>query len=337
MELRRVTIHGDEIAYRQAGEGPVVVLIHGMAGSSSTWRDVMPDLAADHTVVAPDLLGSGRSSKPATGDYSLGAAATLLRDLMVALGIERATIVGQSLGGGIAMQFAYQYPERCERLVLVGSGGLGREVSPFVRLFAFPGSEYLLPLVFTSVARDAGRWVAGSLERIGLRTDPQLTEVRHTCEALTDSETRAAFIRTLRAVVGTQGQQVSAAERLHLTEGMPTLIVWGDRDPIIPVKHGYAAHEAMPNSRLEIFEGVGHFPHCEAPARFAGVLRGFIASTAPAVGLQPTATLVRSSARTTSPSNSDEASALHSSPEPGATAGTQCVSTNVDTPPRAAV
>ncbi len=282
MELRRIMLHGDEIAYRVAGEGPAIVLIHGMAGSSATWHDVMPDLARDHTVLAPDLLGHGRSSKPGVGDYSLGAAATVVRDLMDALGHERATIVGQSLGGGIAMQFAYQYPDRCERLVLVGSGGLGREVSPLVRFAAFPGSEYLLPLAFNSLSRDVGRHLVDGLARIGLRTSPQVTEVRRACEALSDSETRAAFLRTLRAVVGTQGQQVGAGARLELTAGLPSLIVWGDRDPIIPVKHAYAAHEAMPGSRLEIFEGSGHFPHCEEPARFARVLRDFVACTEPA-------------------------------------------------------
>ncbi len=287
MELRRITLHGDEIAFRQAGEGPVVVLIHGMAGSSATWRDVMPDLAADHTVLAPDLLGHGRSAKPGVADYSLGAAATVVRDLMDALGHQRATIVGQSLGGGIAMQFAYQYPERCERLVLVGSGGLGREVSPLVRFAAFPGAELLLPLLFNSASRDLGRHLVDGLARVGLRTSPQVTEVRRACEALSDTETRAAFLRTLRAVVGTQGQQVGAGQRLELTAGLPSLIIWGDNDPIIPVKHGYAAHEAMPGSRLEIFEGVGHFPHCEAPVRFVRVLREFIASTSPAARPSP--------------------------------------------------
>lgn len=284
MKLDRVTIHGDEIAFRWAGSrGPIVVLIHGMAGSSSTWRGVLPDLAADHVVVAPDLLGHGRSAKPEVGDYSLGAAATTVRDLLDVLGHSRATIVGQSLGGGIAMQMAYQYPDRAERLVLVGSGGLGREVSPLVRLAAFPGSEYLLPLAFNPASRDLGRRVVDGLRRIGLRTSPQVTEIRRTCDSLADPATRAAFVRTLRAVVGVGGQQVSAGARLHLTGDLPSLVVWGDRDPIIPVEHAYAAHEAMPGSRLEIFEGAGHFPHCDDPRRFARVIRDFVASTTPSV------------------------------------------------------
>ena len=125
MELRELSIHGHRVAYREAGEGPVLLLIHGMAGSMTTWKHVMPSLAKAFTVVTLDLPGHGQSEKR-VGDYSLGAFASTLRDLLIALGHERATIVGQSLGGGIAMQMAYQYPERCERLVLVGSGGLGK-------------------------------------------------------------------------------------------------------------------------------------------------------------------------------------------------------------------
>ena len=159
-------IHGHDVAYRAAGNGPVVVLVHGMAGSSATWEQVIPRLAERFTVVAPDLPGHGESAKPHDGDYSLGAFASSVRDLMVTLGHPRATIVGQSLGGGVAMQFAYQFPTRCERLVLVGSGGLGREVTPLLRALAFPGIELLFPVLFAQIWRDAGRGVArGSAAR----------------------------------------------------------------------------------------------------------------------------------------------------------------------------
>ena len=129
---RHVSIHGHDVSYRGGGSGPVVVLIHGMAGSSETWEPVLDELAEHCTVVAPDLLGHGDSDKP-RGDYSLGAHASSIRDLLIALGHDRATIVGQSFGGGVAMQLAYQYPERCERLVLVASGGLGQEVALLLR------------------------------------------------------------------------------------------------------------------------------------------------------------------------------------------------------------
>jgi len=120
--LQHVSIHGHEVGYRRGGDGPVILLVHGIAGSSRTWKEVMPALAVDHTVIAPDLLGHGESAKP-MGDYSLGAYASGLRDFLGVLGIPRATLVGQSFGGGVAMQLAYQHPECCERLVLVGSAG----------------------------------------------------------------------------------------------------------------------------------------------------------------------------------------------------------------------
>lgn len=140
MELQSVTVHGNEVAYRTGGEGPVVLLIHGMAGSSASWLPIMKDLAPHVTYVAPDLPGHGHSDKP-RGDYSLGVEAAILRDLMVKLGHPSATIVGQSLGGGIAMQLAYQHSERCERLVLVSAGGLGDDVTGLLRARPRPASS----------------------------------------------------------------------------------------------------------------------------------------------------------------------------------------------------
>ena len=130
--LSQIVIHGHDVSYRRAGDGEVVLLIHGLAGSSVTWRDVQPVLATSFDVIAPDLLGHGESAKP-VGDYSLGAFASGMRDFLAVLGVPSATIVGHSFGGGVAMQLAYQHPELCDRLVLVGSGGLGREVSWLLR------------------------------------------------------------------------------------------------------------------------------------------------------------------------------------------------------------
>jgi pimeloyl-ACP methyl ester carboxylesterase len=280
VELQHIEIHGHRVGYRSGGSGPVIVLIHGMAGSSATWRAVMPTLAEHFTVIAPDLVGHGESEKP-RGDYSLGAFASGVRDLLLALGHERATLVGQSLGGGVAMQFAYQFPERCERLVLVSSGGLGDDVNVLLRLLALPGAELVLPLACTSWIHDAGVRVAGWLARIGLHTGPHLTEVWNSYGSLADAETRTAFVHTLRSVVDVSGQRVSAADRLYLATGVPTLIVWGDNDSIIPVEQGRVTHEAIPGSRLEIFEGTGHFPHCEHPDRFCKVLIDFMNTTTP--------------------------------------------------------
>jgi pimeloyl-ACP methyl ester carboxylesterase len=281
MDLRELTIHDQRITYGSAGSGPVLLLIHGMAGSATTWRQVMPGLAKRFTVVAPDLLGHGRSEKP-PGDYSLGAFACTLRDLLVALGHERATVVGQSLGGGVAMQFSYQYPERTERLVLVGSGGLGREVNPLLRYLSLPGSEAILHLACAARVRTAIEAVGGRAARLGLRPAPVVAELWRSYSSLGDDAARRAFLRTLRAVVDPRGQAVSAANRLHLAAEVPTLILWGDSDPIIPVDHAHAAHASIPGSRLEIFEGVGHYPHCETPERFVEVLSEFIETTLPA-------------------------------------------------------
>jgi pimeloyl-ACP methyl ester carboxylesterase len=282
MELQHLSIHGHRIGVYVAGDGPVVLLIHGMAGSSATWRRVAATLAERFTVVAPDLIGHGASGKPRRGEYSLAAHANVLRDILHFLGHDRATFVGQSLGGGVAMQLAYQFPERCERLVLVGSGGLGREVSLLLRALTFPGFEYVFPLVCSPVLRDAGNRVASCLHRIGLRAAPAGEEVWRSYTSLAEADTRRAFFRTLHAVIDLGGQAVSATDRLYLASQVPTLIVWGAEDPLIPVSHAVAAHDAMPGSRLVIFENVGHFPHCEDPDRFVRVLAEFITSTEPA-------------------------------------------------------
>jgi pimeloyl-ACP methyl ester carboxylesterase len=280
MTLELCSLHGHEVAFRIEGpaDAPAVVLIHGMAGSSATWREVIPTLAERYRVVAPDMLGHGRSAKPA-GDYSLGAHASIVRDLLAYLGIDRATIVGQSLGGGVTMQFAYQFPEVCERLVLVSSGGLGREVNWILRLLSLPGAEFLLPVAVPGFVRDQGNAFSGWLHRHGIRP-PRVAEMWQAYASLADGESRQAFLRTLRSVVDAGGQTVSARDRLYLTAAIPTLIVWGDDDPIIPVSHGIEAHELMPGSRLEIFEGVGHFPQVEVPEQLCEVLIDFLASVA---------------------------------------------------------
>lgn len=278
-EKRTLTMHGHEVVYRFAGpepsEGaPVLLLVHGMAGSSSTWNEVGGALARGRTVIAPDLLGHGGSAKP-RHDYSLGAFASGLRDLMVALRVERATVVGQSLGGGVAMQFAYQYPERVERLVLVNSGGLGPDVSWILRALTLPGVEYLMPVLFPSFVRDAGDAVRRRLGAFGIRA-PHIEEEWKGYASLTDPETRQAFLKTLRAVVDVGGQSVSAHDRLYLAELLPTLIMWGEHDRIIPVAHAHHAHETIPGSELALFEHSGHFPHVEEPRRFIAVLEDFL-------------------------------------------------------------
>ena len=281
MRRQSLTINGHHVACYTAGDGPVVLLVHGMAGSSVTWNHVIPALARRFTIIAPDLLGHGESAKP-RGEYSLGAHANVLRDVLNALGHDRATFVGQSLGGGVVMQMAYQFPERCERLVLVSSGGLGREVNLLLRALTFPATEQIFPIVCNSGLRAAADRVADWLRHVGVRVTPAAEEIWRSYASLADAETRWAFFRTLSAVIDLGGQSISATDRLYLAAQIPTLIVWGARDPIIPVEHAIASHAAISDSRLEIFEDVGHFPHCEAPARFVDVFVDFMTSTAPA-------------------------------------------------------
>ncbi|MEX1107086.1 MAG: alpha/beta fold hydrolase [Ilumatobacteraceae bacterium] len=278
--LSQVAIHGHDVSYRRAGGGEVVLLIHGLAGSSRTWRDVQPALSSSFDVIAPDLLGHGESAKP-LGDYSLGAFASGMRDFLAVLDVPSATIVGHSFGGGVAMQLAYQHPELCDRLVLVGSGGLGREVSWLLRSVTLPGAEHLMPLVFPKPVADLGGAVGRVLSGLGVRS-PRLAEMWRSYSSLAGAPNRKAFVRTIRTVIEPGGQMVSALDRLYMAAHLPTLIVWGERDDIIPVAHGRHAHEAIPGSRLVVMEGVGHFPHLEAPAEFLDVLTDFLSTTEPA-------------------------------------------------------
>jgi pimeloyl-ACP methyl ester carboxylesterase len=275
-----LSLHGRVLTYTEVGNGPVLLLIHGMGGSYENWKEVIDPLARRYTVIAPDLPGHGRSA-PGGGDYSIGALATSLRDLLIALGHESATLVGHSLGGGIAMQLAYQFPELADRLVLVSSGGLGPEVALVLRAAALPGADLVIAAT-ARVGSGVGAAVGRGLAAVGLRPTIDVAEVARGYASLSDGERRDAFLATLRSVISARGQRVNATDKLYLNAGVPVLIMWGARDPIIPVRHGRRAHDAIPGSRLEIFDGVGHVPQLEAPARFVAVLEQFLEETKPA-------------------------------------------------------
>jgi pimeloyl-ACP methyl ester carboxylesterase len=275
----QIELHGRRCVYRVAGDGQPVVLIHGMLNASSHWQEVALELAREYTVLAPDLIGHGDSAAP-RGDYSLGAHAASIRDLMAAIGIERATIVGHSLGGGVAMQFFYQFPQRVERLVLISSGGLGHHVSPMLRTAALPGVSALLSAIrprLLGALWDGGR----RLREHEIAAGVYLQAIARALRPLENADARAAFLHTLRSVIDVHGQRVSATDRLYLLESIPTMIVWGERDNTIPIRHGRLAHEAIPNSVLRTLPAAAHFPHLEDPAALAEVLREFIATTRP--------------------------------------------------------
>ncbi len=270
---QRVVLHGQELAYRlYEGAGPLLVLVHGVGSSGATWDPVVTRLVtAGAGVLVLDLPGHGHSAKE-RGDYSLGALASTVRDLLDHVGVEECILVGHSLGGGIAMQFAYQFPGRCQGMVLVASGGLGREASPLLRAASLPGAELVLPLITHPKAVTALSGVGralGFLRGSGSLLDEEaLTTLRE----LSDPATRTAFLATLRGVVDISGQRVSAVSKLPSAGHLPTLLVWGDRDPIIPIEHGRAAVALLPYGRLVVFPGAAHEPHRHDPARFADLL-----------------------------------------------------------------
>jgi pimeloyl-ACP methyl ester carboxylesterase len=278
-----LVVHGHRRAFVRAGSGPALLLLHGIGNNCQTWSGVIDRLAETHTVIAPDLLGHGASDKP-RGDYSIAAYANGMRDLLSVLDIEKATVVGHSLGGGIALQFAYQFPERCERLALVGSGGLGPELSAGLRAATLPGAE----LVLTALTGVSGPLRMGfqGLNRIGRmagwRRVRDLAEAGDALLALKDVEARRAFLRTLRGVVDAHGQAVTALDRLYLANSIPMLVIWGSRDPIVPALHAETVRRLVPTARIDVFQGAGHWPHLDDPDRFCDVLLDFMATTEPA-------------------------------------------------------
>jgi pimeloyl-ACP methyl ester carboxylesterase len=284
VEEREIVLHAQHVSFLESDAesgGPVVVLLHGLGGSSSTWLPVLPLLGACAHVIAPDLLGHGQSAKPPSGDYSLGAHAAGLRDLLVARGLDRATVVGHSFGGGVAMQFAYQFPELVERLVLVASGGLGREVTPALRATTLPGTALALGTVTRTTPRWVGKLIHRTMRTVPGISRPEVDEVAQSIAALADPDARNAFVHTVRGALDFGGQRLNGLERLSLVSGAPLLLVVGNKDLCIPAKHTIRAHTASPGSRLELFSGAGHFPHRDQPLRFAQLVLDFLATTAP--------------------------------------------------------
>jgi pimeloyl-ACP methyl ester carboxylesterase len=279
--VQHVTIHGHRRAYVKAGNGPALLLLHGLGCTHRTWLPVLDALARRYTVIAPDLLGHGESDKP-RADYSIGAFANGMRDLLTVLGIDKVTVVGHSFGGGVAMQFAYQFPERTERLVLVGSGGLGPEVSAAIRAITTTGFYQVMGALTLPGVRHVGTAGLKALSRTGIKEFRDFDEVAEIYQSFRDPAARAAIRHVVRAVVDWQGQIVSMADRAYLTEAMPMCVVWGDQDRVIPVSHAARAGELAPRARVEVMPNAGHFPHKDHPERFVKILNDFVRSTSPA-------------------------------------------------------
>jgi pimeloyl-ACP methyl ester carboxylesterase len=279
--VQYLTVHGHRRAFVKRGSGPAILLLHGLGCDHHTWDPVIDSLARDFTVIAPDLLGHGSSDKP-RADYSVGGYANAMRDLLALLDIDKVTVVGHSLGGGVAMQFAYQYPQLCERLVLVAPGGFGPEVTPAIRVITTPGFHQVAGLLTLPGLRHAG--VAGLrlLSQSRLPRTRDLDQVAVILESLRDVSTRAAIRHVVRAVVDWRGQIITMSDRAYLAGRIPTCVIWGDDDSVIPTKHAEVAEVVVPHAKVEIVPNAGHFPHRDHPQRFAKLMRDFIRSTEPA-------------------------------------------------------
>ena len=261
----RVTIAGRNLSYTVAGAGAPLVLVHGLGGTRRTWNTVLDDLAATYTVIAPDLPGHGESDAPG-GDYSLGAYAAALRDLLVALGHRSATIIGHSLGGGIALQFAYQFPERTDRLGLISSGGLGPQLTPALRAATLPGAATVvagMARVPEGVTRRLLPVITSMLPRLLAPADTG--PVAEGLHRLTDTGQRRTFVRTARTVIDWRGQTISATQNLAQLTDLPVLLAWGAEDRTIPPHHHRKFAAGLTDPRLVEIDGAGHYPHETAP------------------------------------------------------------------------
>jgi pimeloyl-ACP methyl ester carboxylesterase len=282
LEVQYVTLHGHRRAFVKTGTGPALLLLHGLGCDHTTWAPVIRELARRHTVIAPDLLGHGLSDKP-RADYSLGGYANGMRDLLTVLGIDRVTVVGHSFGGGVAMQFAYQFPDRTDRMVLVAPGGLGPEVTPAIRAITTPGFGTLMRVLTLPGLRHLG--VAGlrALAGTGLAATRDLDEVAEIFDSFRDRSTVAAIRHVTRAVVDFKGQIVTMTDRAYLTEAVPMCVIWGEDDTVIPSRQAHTVEALAPGARVEVIPNAGHFPHKDHPQRFVRIVTGFLRSTAPSV------------------------------------------------------
>jgi pimeloyl-ACP methyl ester carboxylesterase len=281
-EVEYLTIHGHRRAFVKTGRGPALLLLHGLGCDHTTWAPVIAALARRYTVIAPDLLGHGRSAKP-RADYSVGGYANGMRDLLTVLGIDKVTVVGHSFGGGIAMQFAYQFPERTERMILVAPGGLGSEVTPAIRAITLPGFGQAMGMLTLPGVRHAAKIGLRGLAASGISRARDLDEVAEIIESFKDPRARAAIRHVVSAVVDWRGQVVTMTDRAYLTQAMPMCVVWGSEDSVIPVRHAQVAAEVAPFATVEVIEDAGHFPHKDHPQQFVTIVNDFVRSTKPAV------------------------------------------------------
>ena len=272
-EDRYIQIGSLKTRYWALGDkGSIVILIHGLAASAEIWMRNVEALARHHRVYVPDLIGFGRADKPGPSFSPLDYI-PFFDDFMKALSIDRASLVGQSLGGGIALQYTLRFPQKVAKLVLVDSAGLGKEVIWTLRLMSIP----LLGEIFTRPSRKGVEFVF----KLAVRDQALITKdfVELYYGFFTQPGFREFFLRLLRRIVNARGgrEELLAPIKNNLsTIRQPVLIIWGDKDRVLPVKHGYLAKEKLPNARLEIMEGCGHIPFFEQAEEFNRLVLEFL-------------------------------------------------------------
>lgn len=284
-ETQFVTIHGHRRAYalggREIGTAPALLLLHGLGCDRHTWDPIWDALAEHYTLLAPDLLGHGESDKP-RGDYSPGGYANGMRDLCTVLGLDRVTVAGHSFGGAVAMQFAYQFPERTERLVLVDPGGLGTEVTGLIRALSLPGYDLVLRLLTLPLLRHLNVAALKTVSQVGPRELRDLDEVAAILDSFKDPGKRYAVHKLVSGVIDWRGQNVTMRDRAYLTQAMPLCVVWGADDRVLPAHHADIVREIAPGAQVTVMDDCGHFPHKDHPDAFADLLGRFVDSTVPA-------------------------------------------------------
>jgi pimeloyl-ACP methyl ester carboxylesterase len=269
---RYVKVDGKNVRYWVAGEGPAVILVHGLACSAEFWQYNVADFAQEYRVYALDLIGFGRSDKN-VDEFTLAYGASFIAGFMDTLGIERAALVGNSLGGAICAQFSVQYPRRLDKLILVDSAGLGRELQFFLRLWSVPilggmifgpyqrTFRLLAKLVFYDWSAVDEEWLADAAAVLSL------------------PGVRENALATARIGVDLRGQREELFRGLHgqlSRMTVPTLIIWGSHDLAVPVSHAYTAQDLIPNSRVRIMERCGHIPQMERPQEFNRLVLDFL-------------------------------------------------------------
>jgi pimeloyl-ACP methyl ester carboxylesterase len=266
-KLRDVEVDGRRYAVAELGAGPPLVLLHGICGSLSDWRHLMKPLSASRRVIVPDFLGAGESDCPAVEDYSFAAHARRLRGLLDVLKVDQAVVVGNSYGGGVALRFAQDWPERVDRLVLINAAAFPEELPAYVSLAKWPCAEWAVEAVpLNGTVRWSLRRLSATMERLPAEdVDDYLLEMGRPGR-------RASIVRTLRVAVPADVREHEARLRALKT---PALVLWGRHDRTIPIRLGRRLADTLPNARFVELDA-GHIPNQEIPEEVRARMERFL-------------------------------------------------------------